>query len=65
MIVEAEQGLCCASGQCVMLVPAVFDQDDDGLVVVLNPEPTSEDARAVRSAVRQCPTRAISIREDT
>lgn len=35
MRVIADANKCVASGQCVMLAPAVFDQDDEGNVVLL------------------------------
>lgn len=63
MNVEADQELCCASARCVELAPDVFEQDDDGLVVVLIGQPCDELRDAVASAVRQCPTRAIEVNE--
>ncbi|MYW46261.1 ferredoxin, partial [Streptomyces sp. SID161] len=39
MRVTADRDRCVGSGQCAMLSPEVFDQDDDGLVEVLREEP--------------------------
>jgi ferredoxin len=34
--VVVDQVKCCGAGQCVLIVPEVFDQnDDDGIVVLL------------------------------
>ena len=59
MRVAADRELCVGSGQCELLAPEVFEVDDDGAVRVLQPEP--EDDTAVRDAVQQCPTGALSI----
>ncbi len=62
MRVEVDRDRCCGSGNCVMTVPTVFDQDDsDGLVVLRTPEPPEEVADAVRQAARLCPSGAISV----
>jgi ferredoxin len=61
MHIETDQDLCCASARCVQLAPTVFDQDDDGLVVLLTDEPESSLHDAVLTAARQCPTRAIAV----
>lgn len=55
---------CCGNGQCVMDAPEVFDQnDDDGTVILLQPEPAPEQESATRDAARHCPTEAIEIVE--
>ncbi|MFI7099271.1 ferredoxin [Streptomyces sp. NPDC050161] len=59
MQVTIEPDRCVGSGQCVMLAPAVFDQDDDGIVVLLDDRPTTE-LDGVRESVSVCPGRAIS-----
>jgi ferredoxin len=62
MRVEVDRDRCCGSGNCVMTVPAVFDQDDDeGLVVLRQKEPPEDLADAVRRAVLLCPSGAISL----
>lgn len=55
---------CVSTGQCVLAAPDVFDQDDDqGLVVVLAPEPAAAHQESARQAVEACPTRAIELTE--
>lgn len=61
MKVAADRDLCISAGNCVMSAPAVFDQDDDGIVVVLVDEvPAGEEAHA-RDAVKLCPAEALRI----
>lgn len=65
MRVNIERERCCGSGQCVVASPDVFDQnDDDGIVVLLQEYPAEVFAESVREAVRVCPTETISIDED-
>lgn len=59
MKVSIDADRCVASGQCVMLAPEVFDQDDDGIVVLLDDSPASG-LDGVRESVRVCPGRAIA-----
>ncbi|ORW26917.1 ferredoxin [Mycobacterium paraense] len=64
MKVTVDQNICASSGNCVMNAPEVFDQrDDDGVVVLLNPHPTPEQADGARRAAAACPALAIYIEE--
>jgi ferredoxin len=59
---STEVDLCVGGGMCVMAAPAVFSQDeDDGLVVVLDDNPPAEEHEAVREAARLCPAMAIHV----
>lgn len=59
--VEADRDVCIQAGNCVMVADAVFDQDDDGIVVVLVDDvPASEEDHA-REAVKLCPSQALRI----
>lgn len=49
---------------CVYRAPTVFDQDEDGFVVVLDSAPPTELAEDIRSAAEGCPVGAISVWED-
>ncbi|MEU4210836.1 ferredoxin [Streptomyces sp. NPDC026206] len=64
MRITVDTDRCVGAGQCVLTAPAVFDQDDDGLVVVLNPEPDDSETEAVRQADDLCPARTITVHED-
>jgi ferredoxin len=64
MRVTVDQDKCVASGQCVLTAPDVFDQrDEDGIVVLLTPDPPAELAAAVRQAAMVCPALAITVEE--
>jgi ferredoxin len=70
MKVTADRDVCISAGNCVMAAGAVFDQDDDGIVVVLvdtdggavqtGEVPEGEDDH-VREAVRLCPSEALRV----
>lgn len=61
MKVVVDQDLCIGSGECVVAAPAVFDQDDDGIVVLLTDSPHAEAEQGVRSAAHACPARVIHV----
>jgi ferredoxin len=63
MKVAADRDVCIGSGNCVLVAPQVFDQDDDeGLVVLLTASAVDpSDADAVRDAVAHCPSRALRL----
>jgi ferredoxin len=54
---------CVGAGQCAMSAEELFDQDDDGMVMVLNDEPNPDQQPAARRAAALCPARAITIAE--
>lgn len=61
MKVRVDVDACVGGGQCVLAASDVFDQDDDGLVVVLQNAPEQDRAEDVRMAARLCPARAITV----
>ncbi|MFI7633420.1 ferredoxin [Nonomuraea sp. NPDC049400] len=64
MKVIVDEDKCCGAGQCVLLAPEVFDQrDDDGIVILLEPEPAADRHAAVREAAAVCPAAAIEVSE--
>ena len=64
MRVFADRELCIQAGNCVMVAGEIFDQDDDGIVVVLAEDVPGEEADHAREAVKLCPSSALSLRED-
>lgn len=59
--VSVDQDRCCGSGQCVLLAPDVFGQrEEDGIVMLLDPEPPESLHGIVREAEAVCPTAAIT-----
>lgn len=61
MNVSADRDVCIGAGMCVMTTEVVFDQDDDGIVVILTGDVPEGEAERVRSAVRLCPSGALSL----
>ncbi|ONI69741.1 ferredoxin [Kribbella sp. ALI-6-A] len=62
MKVTVDQDACIASGQCVLTTPEVFDQrDEDGIVVLVTPDPPESLSSQVREAAVLCPARAIQV----
>ena len=60
--IAANRATCIGAGQCVFTDPQVFDQDDDGLVLVLRPEAvTPEELARAKEAVNVCPSRSLSL----
>jgi ferredoxin len=63
MKVTVDQPLCMATGRCSQKVPEVFDQDDAGCVVLLEPHPRPELEREVALAAEHCPSQCIHIED--
>jgi ferredoxin len=59
--VEIDQPKCVASGQCVLAAPDVFDQDDEGIAVLLQETPGPELHDDVKEAAAICPAAAIRL----
>ena len=64
MRVEADRDVCIQAGNCVMSAGAVFDQDDDGIVVVLVDEVPEAEQDHAREAVKLCPSQALRVTEE-
>lgn len=65
MKVSIDPGKCIAAGQCVMKAPMVFDQqEEDGIVILLDATPEGAAADGARLAARVCPAEVITISED-
>lgn len=57
----ADRDVCIQAGNCVMVADAVFDQDDDGIVVVLLDEIPDDELGRAREAVKLCPSQALRL----
>ncbi len=57
--VEVDRDLCIGSGDCVATAPAVFELDDEGKAVVLDPDAAGNDD--IVEAARNCPVTAIFV----
>jgi ferredoxin len=63
--IKADTDRCVGAGMCVLTAPDLFDQsEDEGTVVLLDPEPPASREGAVRRAVQLCPSGALSIEEE-
>jgi ferredoxin len=63
MKVEADREVCIQAGNCVMVADSLFDQDDDGIVMVLVDEVPGDEQDRAREAVKMCPSQALKIVE--
>ncbi|MFC7673624.1 ferredoxin [Mycolicibacterium sp. GCM10028919] len=61
MRVEADRDACISAGNCVMTADDFFDQDDDGIVVVLQSDVSAAAEAKVREAVTLCPASALRL----
>ena len=61
MRVRIDFELCQSHGVCMDEAPEVFHVDDGGTVSILLEEPPESLRDKVDSAVRYCPTHAISV----
>ena len=60
--IRVDRNLCMGSAQCCWYAPNTFDQDDETIAIVIDPQGDPEEA--IRTAVNSCPSRAISIAAD-
>ncbi|MDQ0846967.1 MULTISPECIES: ferredoxin [unclassified Streptomyces] len=59
---DVDRDRCAGAGMCALTAPEVFDQDDEeGLVVLLQPAPAPEHRATARMAVGLCPAGAIAL----
>ncbi len=64
MRVRVDSQVCAGFGVCLGLCPKVFGLHDDGYAIVRVSEVPPELEDAVRQAVSQCPSSAISLSDD-
>ncbi|HYO00606.1 MAG TPA: ferredoxin [Mycobacterium sp.] len=61
MRLEADHDACIASGNCVMISDVLFDQDDDGIVVLLAEDVPEAEEDHAREAVNICPASVLRL----
>ena len=59
--IEVDREVCIQAGNCVMAADTLFDQDDDGVVVVLVDEVPEDEEDHAREAVKLCPSQALRV----
>lgn len=63
--IEADRQRCVGAGTCWQVAPSLFDQDEEmGLVNVVNPTPTFADLSLALEAEGACPSGAIAVSRD-
>ena len=60
--IRIDRDACMGSGNCSFWADGVFDLDDDGIAVVIDPAGCPEDKIVL--AMQGCPTQAISLTRD-
>jgi ferredoxin len=63
MRIEADLDLCQGHAMCELDAPEVFEVPKRGKVIVLDETPPAATRGPVESAVRNCPTQALTIVE--
>ncbi|MEU0990930.1 ferredoxin [Streptomyces sp. NPDC005953] len=64
MNVDVDRSRCCGAGMCTLVAPEVFDQSDEGVVLLLERRPPPATHESVRDAADQCPCAAITVHEN-
>lgn len=65
MKVTATRNTCIGAAQCSQSAPNVFTQDDDeGLVEILDADPPEAEWENVRQAENLCPSASIHLKDD-
>ncbi len=59
LLVETAEDRCVGAGQCELVAPELFAQDDDGVSRVRIAEPEPELWPAAREAADLCPVQAV------
>ena len=60
--IRIDRDACMGSGNCGFWAPGVFDLDDDGIAIVL--DPTAQPDEKIVLAAQGCPTQAIALFRD-
>ena len=61
--VELDEGRCIGTGGCTLAAPRLFDLDEDGVAVLKNADPPTEEWADARAAASACPAMAITVRD--
>jgi ferredoxin len=60
--ISIDRDTCMGSGNCGFWAPNVFDLDDEGVAIVI--DPTGDPEERIVLAAQGCPTGAISLTRD-
>jgi ferredoxin len=62
--IRADRDRCVGAALCASFLPALFDIDDDGKVMVLVEVPDPDLRARVQAAVEACPSFALALSDD-
>ncbi|HEX2132658.1 MAG TPA: ferredoxin [Actinophytocola sp.] len=62
--VTVDRDRCCGAGLCAQELPAVFDQGDDAVVVLLDERPPEDLAGDLEDVAFACPSGAIRLQRE-
>ena len=62
--VRVDRDLCISAGNCVANGPTVFELDQEGIAVVLDPHGLTVPEHVLWAAAKDCPTAAIVLEDD-
>lgn len=62
MEVTVDFGRCTGLGICESLAPEHFEVNDDGVLLLLKADVTSDELTGVEEAIAGCPTEALRLR---
>ena len=60
--IKIDRDVCMGSGNCSFWAPGVFDLDEEGIAIVVDPAGAAEDK--IILAAQGCPTQAIAVFRD-
>jgi len=63
MRLTLDSGACMGHGRCYSLAPELFDADDEGHSVLVNPNVPPGQDKLARDAQESCPEQAITLDE--
>ena len=61
MKISVDYDRCASNAVCMRIAPELFEVRDDGNMYVLRESPDDGLRDKVQSAIRACPTRALSV----
>ena len=63
MKLTLDRDACMGHGRCYGLAPDLFDADDEGHSILLQPDVPRGEEKAARDAQESCPEQAIGLEE--
>ncbi|MFY1623809.1 ferredoxin [Micromonospora sp. WMMD723] len=64
MRISIDRDSCIGSGQCILIAPGVFAQDEVGISYLLPAGENGAESPSASEAETGCPVRAITVHQD-